>query len=134
MTDLVKEMNEEVKRIVSSGVDAIQASVIYYVINQMHEQVNKLVSSGAEFVAIEVVQCGRPVNPQARSLDVLFNQNVSALEERNKQLEAALKDPTLDMLIAGKKSLYSCSEDPELDDARKCFKAMVAALGEKKDG
>lgn len=60
----------------------------------------------------------------------LFDEAADRIEE----LEAALKDPTLDMLIAGKKSLYSCSEDPELDDARKCFKAMVAALGEKTDG
>ena len=61
---------------------------------------------------------------------MIFQEAADRIEE----LEAALKDPTLDMLIAGKKSLYSCSEDPELDDARKCFKAMVAALGEKTDG
>jgi hypothetical protein len=56
------------------------------------------------------------------------------VRRRIEQLEAALLEPTLDMLIAGKKSLYSCSEDPELDDARKCFKAMIAALGERQDG
>jgi hypothetical protein len=33
----------------------------------------------------------------------------------------------LSMLIAGKKSLYSCCEDPEIEDARKCFKAMISA-------
>jgi hypothetical protein len=63
----------------------------------------------------------------------LYNKKFKESEDRIKELEAALRDPTLDMLIAGKKSLYSCSEDPELDDARKCFKAMIAALGEKKD-
>jgi hypothetical protein len=35
------------------------------------------------------------------------------------------------MLAAGKVALYSCSEDPELADARKCFQAMIdAALTE----
>lgn len=35
------------------------------------------------------------------------------------------------ILVAGKESLYSCSEDPELEDARKCFHAMIdAALKE----
>lgn len=35
------------------------------------------------------------------------------------------------ILVAGKKSLYSCSEDPELEDARKCWQAMIdAALAE----
>lgn len=35
------------------------------------------------------------------------------------------------VLVAGKEALYSCSEDPELDDARKCFHAMIdAALKE----
>lgn len=128
MTDLVKEMNEEVKRIVSSGVDAIQASVIYYVINQMHEQVNKLVSSGAEFVAIEVVQCGRPVNPQARSLDDLYKRGVSALEERNKQLEAALK-----FYECGCKQDSCTPEEPKFRSI-KCGWIAKAALGEKRDG
>lgn len=31
-------------------------------------------------------------------------------------------------LIAGKKSLYSCSEDPDLADARKCLHAMIDAV------
>jgi hypothetical protein len=55
--------------------------------------------------------------------------------DRIEQLEAVLfGDMTLRMLLAGKKSLFSCSEDPEFDDARNCFRAMVnAALGEKKD-
>jgi len=70
----------------------------------------------------------------AKSLIEQTNKTLHQAAERIDQLEAALREPTLDMLIAGKKSLYSCSEDPELDDARKCFKAMVAALGEKKDG
>lgn len=29
------------------------------------------------------------------------------------------------MLSAGKKSLYSCSSDPELEDARQCWQAMI---------
>ena len=44
---------------------------------------------------------------------------------RIEKLEAALREPTLPMLLAGKKSLYSCSEDPEIEDARACFLAMV---------
>lgn len=31
------------------------------------------------------------------------------------------------MLVAGKNALYGCSEDPELEDARKCWNAMIAA-------
>lgn len=29
------------------------------------------------------------------------------------------------ILVAGKKALYSCSSDPELDDARGCWRAMI---------
>lgn len=35
------------------------------------------------------------------------------------------------MIAAGKSSLYSCLEDPELDDARKCFHAMIDAALEE---
>lgn len=35
------------------------------------------------------------------------------------------------MLVAGKKSLYSCSSDPELEDARECFQAMIDAALEE---
>lgn len=31
-------------------------------------------------------------------------------------------------LVAGKQSLFSCSEDPELSDARKCWQAMIDEL------
>ena len=31
------------------------------------------------------------------------------------------------MLAAGKQALYGCSEDPEVEDARRCFQAMVDA-------
>ena len=59
-----------------------------------------------------------------------FNKAMSRIEE----LETVLRgEPTLKMLLAGKKSLYSCSEDPEIEDAEKCFEAMIAALGEKKE-
>ena len=34
----------------------------------------------------------------------------------------------LAMLVAGKAALFSCSEDPSLDDARKCYTAMLSAL------
>ena len=33
----------------------------------------------------------------------------------------------LAMLVAGKEALFGCSEDPELEDARKCYLAMLAA-------
>jgi hypothetical protein len=49
----------------------------------------------------------------------------SVTADRIEKLEAALREPTLPMLLAGKKSLYSCSEDPEIEDARACFLAMV---------
>ena len=49
------------------------------------------------------------------------------------KLEAALREPTLPMLLAGKKSLYSCSADPEIEDARACFLAMASKALEGKD-
>ena len=52
---------------------------------------------------------------------------------RIEKLEAALREPTLPMLLAGKKSLYSCSEDPEIEDARACFLAMARTALEGKD-
>lgn len=33
----------------------------------------------------------------------------------------------LAMLVSGKEALFGCSEDPELEDARKCYLAMLAA-------
>jgi hypothetical protein len=53
--------------------------------------------------------------------------------DRIEKLEAALREPTLPMLLAGKKSLYSCSEDPEIEDARACFLAMARKALEGKD-
>jgi hypothetical protein len=53
--------------------------------------------------------------------------------KRIETLEAALREPTLPMLLAGKKSLYSCSEDPEIEDARACFLAMARKALEGKD-
>lgn len=38
----------------------------------------------------------------------------------------------LNALVKGRESLYSCSEDPELDDARQCFTAMIDAILEGK--
>jgi hypothetical protein len=52
--------------------------------------------------------------------------------DRIEELEAALREPTLPMLLAGKKSLYSCSEDPEFEDARACFLAMASKALEGK--
>ena len=42
-------------------------------------------------------------------------------------------EETLEMLLAGKKSLFSCSEDPQFEDARSCFEAMVDAAFPKKE-
>ena len=53
--------------------------------------------------------------------------------DRIEKLEVALREPTLPMLLAGKKSLYSCSEDPEIEDARACFLAMARKALEGKD-
>jgi len=33
-----------------------------------------------------------------------------------------------EILAAGKQSLYSCSEDPELEDARGCWHKMIDAM------
>lgn len=41
---------------------------------------------------------------------------------------AASEDLPIPVLLAGKNSLFSCSEDPEIDDAQKCFLAMITAL------
>ena len=59
--------------------------------------------------------------------------DVKPMCARIEKLEAALREPTLPMLLAGKKSLYSCSEDPEIEDARACFLAMVRKALEGKD-
>ena len=34
----------------------------------------------------------------------------------------------LSYLIAGKNSLFSCSEDPQIEDARKCFIASLKEI------
>ena len=58
----------------------------------------------------------------------IYNKSADHIEK----LEAALREPTLPMLLAGKKSLYSCSEDPEIEDARACFLAMARKALEDK--
>jgi len=35
------------------------------------------------------------------------------------------------ILVAGKRALYSCTEDPELQDARGCWQAMIDAMLEE---
>lgn len=32
------------------------------------------------------------------------------------------------ILAAGRQTLYGCSEDPDIDDARRCFHAMIDAM------
>jgi hypothetical protein len=71
------------------------------------------------FTADDVCRCGTSVCLEAA--------------DRIEKLEAALREPTLPMLLAGKKSLYSCSEDPEIEDARACFLAMARKALEGKD-
>lgn len=47
-----------------------------------------------------------------------------------REIVAELRDVdagSLGMLLAGKQALYSCSEDPELEDARGCWQAMIDA-------
>lgn len=39
-----------------------------------------------------------------------------------------INDGGLAALVAGKQALYSCSADPELQDARGCFHAMIDAI------
>lgn len=43
-------------------------------------------------------------------------------------LQVIRESEDLAALVAGKQALYSCSEDPELADARGCFQAMIDAL------
>lgn len=62
------------------------------------------------------------------------DEKMEKAADRIEKLEAALQEPTLPMLLAGKKSLYSCSEDPEIEDARACFLAMARKALEGKDG
>ena len=46
-----------------------------------------------------------------------------------------INDGGLAALVAGKQALYSCSADPELQDARGCFHAIIdAILNEKPEG
>ena len=48
-------------------------------------------------------------------------------------IEAMRDVECLPMLVAGKNALFSCSEDPTLEDARNCFHAILAvALTEKR--
>lgn len=47
---------------------------------------------------------------------------------------AAMRDVdsgTPEMLRCGKNALYSCASDPELEDARKCWEAMIDAALEE---
>ena len=76
------------------------------------------------------------MNEASRVQKLLTEQNaeIDSLKARIEKLEAALQEPTLPMLLAGKKSLYSCSEDPEIEDARACFLAMARKALEGKDG
>lgn len=43
-------------------------------------------------------------------------------------IEAVRDVEVLAILLAGKQSLFSCSEDPEIDDARKCWQAMTDVI------
>ena len=61
------------------------------------------------------------------------NETIHEAADRIEKLEAALREPTLPMLLAGKKSLYSCSENPEIEDARSCFLAMARKALEGED-
>ena len=61
------------------------------------------------------------------------NETSHEAADRIEKLEAALREPTLPMLLAGKKSLYSCSENPEIEDARACFLAMARKALEGED-
>ena len=65
--------------------------------------------------------------------DADIDDELQDAADRIEKLEAALREPTLPMLLAGKKSLYSCSEDPEIEDARACFLAMARKALEGKD-
>lgn len=66
------------------------------------------------------------------AMDIADGLNASAAENYARAaidvLSKVSEDLPLAVLLAGKKSLYSCSEDPEIDDARNCFAAMLYAL------
>ena len=63
----------------------------------------------------------------------LAKQLAEAKVENERLREVLFGEGTLEMLLAGKKSLFSCSEDPQLEDARSCFQAMVDAAFPKKE-
>lgn len=57
-----------------------------------------------------------------------WKEHVHAAKFALDALSGGLEDLPLWVLLAGKNSLFSCAEDPEIDDARKCFVAMVSSL------
>ena len=54
--------------------------------------------------------------------------NLRRENERLRQQNAELvAEPSIKMLLAGKKALFRVVEDPTIDDARSVYEAMIAA-------
>ena len=49
---------------------------------------------------------------------------IERLRQQNAELVA---EPSIKMLLAGKKALFRVVEDPTIDDARSVYEAMIAA-------
>ena len=88
----------------------------------------------AEKPDVQILKSGQQMGVFASPTRSTVKITVVSVEDadRIETLEAALREPTLPMLLAGKKSLYSCSEDPEIEDARACFLAMARKALEDK--
>ena len=60
--------------------------------------------------------------------DVDLHHDAADTIERLRQQNAELvAEPSIKMLLAGKKALFRVVEDPTIDDARSVYEAMIAA-------
>lgn len=72
---------------------------------------------------------GQHPKPENYPWEALSRRDQALLRARAYAVIAAIRDSEdLAVLVAGKQALYSCSEVPELADARGCFQAMIDAL------
>lgn len=69
----------------------------------------------------------------ADQIEKLTNELADAKAENERMRNVLFGEVALEMLLAGKKSLFSCSESPEIEDARSCFQAMVGAAFPEKE-
>ena len=87
--------------------------------NEMVERVARAIaeSQGYRVEAIKAMMYDDRVTPSWQE----FLDDARAAIEAMRDCDAG----TPAMLVSGKKALFSCSDDPELEDARKCWQAMI---------